>query len=90
MDQKSKYRLRIQNCIWTIIDVHQTIGDDYEDLELLSQFEDLEETIEDLDMAHVSEIDVIMVEQATNALLGEFRSIFESGEFGHVYELQEN
>jgi hypothetical protein len=41
-------------------------------------------------LAHVSETDVMMVEQATNALLGEFRAIFESGEFGHVYELGEN
>jgi hypothetical protein len=27
-----------------------------------------------------------MVEQATNALLGEFRSIYETGDYGPVYE----
>ncbi len=90
MDKKTKYRLRIQNCIWTIIDVHHTISDEYENLEFLSQFEDLEQDIEDLDMTHISETDVMIVEQATNALLGEFRSIFQTGEYGPVYELQEN
>ena len=57
---------------------------------MISQFEEPDENILDLDLAHVSETDFMMVEQATNALLGEFRSIFESGEFGHVYELREN
>jgi len=76
MDLKSKYRLRIQNCIWTIIDVHNTICDDFENGEFLLQFKDLEESIQDLDMSHVSEADVLMVEQATNALLGEFRGVW--------------
>jgi len=90
MDRKSKYRLRIQNCIWTIMDVHATVSDDDETEVILSQFEDLDQNIEDLDMSHVSEGDVLMVEQATNALLVEFQSVFNSGEFGPVYEVQEN
>lgn len=90
MDQKNKYRLRIQNCIWTIIDVHSTISDEDENEVFLSQFEDLEQNIEDLDMSHISEGDVLMVEKATNALLVEFQSIFDTGKFGNVYELPEN
>ena len=90
MDQKNKYRLRIQNCIWTIIDVHSTISDEDENEVFLSQFEDLEQNIEELDMSHISEGDVLMVEQATNALLVEFQSIFDTGKFGNVYELPEN
>ncbi|MBW1828301.1 MAG: hypothetical protein JRI74_02650 [Deltaproteobacteria bacterium] len=90
MDRKSKYRLRIQNCIWTIMDVHATVSDDDETEVILSQFEDLDQNIEDLDMSHVSEGDVLMVEQATNALLVEFQSVFNSGEFGPVYEVQGN
>ena len=87
---KSKYRLRIQNCIWTIMDVHATVSDDDETEVILSQFEDMDQNIEDLDMSHVSEGDVLMVEQATNALLVEFQSVFNSGEFGPVYEVQGN
>ena len=90
MDRKSKYRLRIQNCIWTIMDVHATVSDDDETEVILAQFEDLDQNIEYLDMSHVSEGDVLMVEQATNALLVEFQSVFNSGEFGPVYEVQGN
>jgi hypothetical protein len=72
------------------MDVHSTIGDDDENEVFLTQFEDLEQNIEDLDMSHVSEGDVLMVEQATNALLVEFQSVFDAGNFGPVYELQRN
>jgi hypothetical protein len=72
------------------MDVHATVSDDDETEVILSQFEDLDQNIEDLDMSHVSEGDVLMVEQATNALLVEFQSVFNSGEFGPVYEVQGN
>ncbi len=90
MDKKNKYRLRIQNCIWTIIDVHATVSDEDENWDFLDQFEDLEQSIDDLDLSHVSETDVLMVEKATNALLTQFQPVFNSGNFGPVYELQEN
>ena len=72
------------------MDVHDTVSDEYENGEFLSQFEDLEQGIQDLDMSHISEVEVLMVEQATNDLLVAYQSIFESGDFGPVYELQEN
>jgi hypothetical protein len=40
-----------------------------------------------MDMTQVSERDVVLVEQATNALLCEFRPVFENGDYGPVYEL---
>ena len=90
MDLHKKYRLRVENCIGTIIDVHKTISPEYENQEFLSQFEDLQQAVEDLDMSLISEKDILMVEQATNALLGEFRGIFKVGEFGPVYEELKN
>ena len=90
MDSDKKYRLRVENCIGTIIDVHRAISGKYSNREFLSQFEDLKEAIEDLDMSLVCEGDVLMVEQATNALLGEFRGIFEGESFGPVYFQQKN
>jgi hypothetical protein len=39
-----------------------------------------------MDMAQVCERDVVLVEQATNALLCEFRPVFEDGDYGPVYE----
>lgn len=90
MDLKNKYRLRVENCIGTIIDVHNAISTDYENQEVLSQFEELKQTIKGLDMSLVREGDIHMLEQATNVLLGEFRAIFESEKFGPVYEEKKN
>jgi hypothetical protein len=79
------FRLRVENCIGTIIDVQKSINESDHDLEFLCQFEKLKKAIDHMDMSHVSELDVCMVEQATNALLGEFRPIFEGGEIDPVY-----
>jgi hypothetical protein len=78
--------LRVEICIGTIIDVHKSINNPYENDDFLSQFEKLKEAVDNMDMSQVSERDVLMVEQATNALLGEFRSIYETGDYGPVYE----
>jgi hypothetical protein len=75
----------VESCVGTILDVHEAVSEAVENDELLSQFRDLEKAIEDLDMNLVSEGDVLMVERATNALLWEFRRIFEAGELGPVY-----
>lgn len=85
MNRTEQYRLRIQNCVGTILDVHSTISKKFENQELLSQFEGLEQAIQSLDMTLVSEGDILMVEQATNALLQEFRALFEAGLFAPVY-----
>lgn len=90
MDLKSKYRLRVESCIGTIIDVHETVSGEYGNLEFLSVFEGLKQAVKEMDMSLVHEGDIWMVEQATNALLEEFRDIFEVGKFGPVYEQQQN
>lgn len=86
MDLKSEYRLRVENCIGTIVDVHDSLCTEYESLEFLSRFRDLKEVIQDLDMNLASEGDILLVEQATNALLGEFESLFETAEIRPIYE----
>jgi len=90
MDVKNKYRLRVESCIGTIIDVHKAIGNEYENQEFLSQFEELKQTIKGLDMGLVREGDIYMLEHATNVLLGQFRPIFETEDFGQIYEEQKN
>jgi len=87
MEQRHKYRLRVEMCIGTIIDVHKRIQFAFENEKLLSQFEQLRRAVNDMDMTQVCERDVVLVEQATNALLCEFRPVFESGDYGRVYEL---
>ncbi len=90
MELVNKYRLRVQNCIGTIIDVNKTLSDEYENQEFISQLKELEQNIEDLDMSLVSERDILMIEQTTNALLREFRTIFKMGEFRCVFEQEKN
>ncbi|MFO7985432.1 MAG: hypothetical protein R6U38_06175 [Desulfatiglandaceae bacterium] len=84
MDIADQYRLRIRHCVGTIIDVHSSINREYDNAQLVSDFQDLEKAIEGLDMSLVSEGDILMVEQATNALLGEFKTLFETGMLGPV------
>jgi hypothetical protein len=90
MDLKNINRIRVENCIGTIIDVHKTIGTEYKNQELIAQFEELNLAVENMDMGMVCEVDIIMVEQATNALLGELREDFEIGKFGPVYDEKQN
>ncbi|MFH1481818.1 MAG: hypothetical protein ABIG67_11155 [Pseudomonadota bacterium] len=85
ISQNHTYLMRVESCIGTIIDVHKSIRHHRGNLEFLSQFQKLKEALHDMDMTKVSEQDVLMVEQATNALLGEFKSMFESGDYGSVY-----
>jgi hypothetical protein len=86
MNTKKRYRLRVESCIGTIIDVHKSVSPPYGDAEFLCQFEKLKKAVTKMDMSNVSESDVLMVEKATNALLGEFKPIFESGDYSAVYE----
>ena len=87
MDQRAILRLRLQNCIRTIRDVHNAIWDEQENPDFLSQVDALNQNLQDLDMNDISEIDVLMVESATNSLLVEFQPFFEpSAMFDrHVY-----
>jgi hypothetical protein len=85
MEMENQYRLRVQNCIGTIIDVHKSINITSENQEFLIRFESLKKKVEELDMSLVSEGDILMVERATNALLDEFKSIFAAGNVRSVY-----
>jgi len=86
MDRKHKYRLRVESCIRTIIDVHKRVHRLHHHEEILSQFKRIKHAVDHIDMSYVSEQDVVRVEKATNALLGEFRPLFEIGSHGPVYQ----
>ena len=87
---EDQYRLRIQNCIWTILDVYDSVCDEEEPWESFSMFEELEQDIEDMDMDHVSEADVRMVEKATNDLLIEFRPFFAADFSDQAFVMGDN
>lgn len=80
MERKRQYRLRVESCIGTIIDVQKRVKYPLSNEKFLSKFEELKKAVSHMDMSEVSEADVAMIEQATNALLVEFKSVFESRE----------
>lgn len=85
MEIRQKYKLRVETCIGTIIDVHKSIQFTNENHKILDQFEALRKAVTEMDMAQVSEQDIAMVEQATNALLCEYRPVFRKGTPGSIY-----
>ncbi len=85
MDPKETFRLRVENCIGTIIDVQRIFSAEHDQESFLNQFDELKRNLETLDMRVVSEGDILMVERATNALLREFRALYERRELGPVY-----
>ena len=85
LNVKKQYRLRVEMCIGTIIDVHKHIKPQYKNEAFISQFETLKRILETLDMQGVSEKDIVMVEKATNDLLCEFRPLFEIEDQIEVY-----
>ena len=86
MERKKQYRLRVENCIGTIIDVQKKVNYPLGNQKILSQFEELKKAVSHMDMSQVSETDVAMIEQAMNAMLGEFKSVFESKEGDSFWE----
>jgi hypothetical protein len=85
LEIRKKYRLRVETCLGTIIDVHKRIQFASENQKILDQFEVLRKAVMEMDMAHVSEQEIVMVEQATNALLCEYRPVFQKGAQGPIY-----
>ena len=85
MTMLNRYRLRVQSCLLTVMDVHRMMGEEYGDIGFLKQFEELSKNIETLDMGFVSEGDILLVERATNALLREFEALYRRCGLGPVY-----
>jgi hypothetical protein len=85
-DRKNTLRLRVESCLGAIIDVHKHMPDAAGEDGVFLQFEELKNTVSQMDMRGVSEMDVVRVEEATNDLLSEFKSLFQAGRYGPIYE----
>ena len=85
MEIRQKYKLRVETCIGTIIEVHKSVQFASDNQKILNQFEALKKAVTQMDMAQVSEQDIVMVEQATNALLFEYTPVFRKGTQTPIY-----
>lgn len=77
--------MRVESCIGTILDVHKVVSGEHGNQTLLNQFEQMKKDLDKLDIGLVSEGDILLVENATNALLKEFRIFYERYDLGPVY-----
>jgi len=81
----STYKLRIENCVNTIIEVHKFLGSQKINPEIIDQFRRLKDVVEVLNIGKVTEEDIEKIELATNSLLNELKVLFECREVGKIY-----
>lgn len=85
MTDTSTYKMRIENCVNTIIEVHKFLGSQRINPEIIDQFRRLKDVVEVLNIGKVTEEDIEKIEGATNSLLNELKVLFESREVGKIY-----
>jgi len=85
-EQNGMYKMRIENCVNTIIEVHKFLGSQKINPEIIDQFRRLKDVVEVLNIGKVTEDDIEKIELATNSLLNELRVLFECREgVGKIY-----
>lgn len=72
--KKSRHlRLRVENCVDTILDLNERLGEGKIRPEIIKQFERLKESLKTMTDESVDEGDIDRIEEATNQLLAEIR-----------------
>jgi hypothetical protein len=85
------YRMRIENCVNTIIEVHKFLGSQQISPEIIDQFRRLKDVVEVLNIGKVTEDDIEKIELATNSLLSELKVLFNCREdVGKIYPNAKN
>ncbi len=85
MVDTSTYKMRIENCVNTIIEVHRFLGSQKVNPDIIEQFRRLKDVVEVLNIGKVTEDDIEKIELATNSLLNELKCLFEWHEVGKIY-----
>jgi hypothetical protein len=83
--ETSTYKMRIENCVNTVIEVHKFLGSQKINPEIIDQFRRLKDVVEVLNIGKVTEEDIEKIELATNSLLNELKVLFEWHEVGKIY-----
>lgn len=67
-------RVRVENCVSTILELHERIGDGYIRQDIIRQFELIRDSLRHVTDDNVDEADISRIEEATNQLLAELRT----------------
>jgi len=86
MNLKNQQRqLRLQNCLQTILEVHEFMGGQAIHLDIFHQLENLKELITHFQPELLSEQDLEKIEESTNHLLRELAKIFYLKKLGTLH-----
>ena len=72
---RKHFRLRVESCVDTILELDQRLGDGKIKLEIVEQFKRLRDSLQYVTDDSVDEKDINRIEEATNHLLQEVRRI---------------
>ena len=64
-----KLRKRVTSCIETVLDIHEVLGNEGFDEEVLNEIQYARERLQEIHFLDISEDQVIKIEEATNKLL---------------------
>ena len=78
-------RLRLQNCLQTILEVNEFMGGQAIHLDIVHQLDNLRELIAHFQPEFLSEQDLEKIEESTNHLLRELAKIFYLKKLGMLH-----
>lgn len=78
-------QMRLQNCLQTILEVHEFMGGQAIQLDIVQQLENLRDLITHFQPDLLSEPDLEKIEQSTNHLLRELGKIFHIKKLGMIH-----
>lgn len=71
--ERKHFRLRVESCVETILDLNQRLGEGKIKPEIVEQFRRLKDSLQYVTDDSVEEKDIYRIEEATNNLLQEVR-----------------
>jgi len=80
-----KRHLRLQNCLQTILEVHDFMGGQAIQLDIIQQLENLKELISHFQPELLNEKDLEKIENSTNHMLRELAKIFHIKKLGMIH-----
>lgn len=80
------FRLRVESCVNTILDVNEWLGEGKIKAEIVQQFERLKESLPYVTDENVDEQDIDQIEEATNRLLAEIRTTYDEVDLPTLYQ----
>jgi hypothetical protein len=78
-------QLRLQNCLQTILEVHEFMGGEAIHLEIIRQLDNLKELIIHFQPEFLNDQDLEKIEDSTNLLLQELAKIFYLKKLGMLH-----